>query len=97
MQVKRERSLESVQVVADAEGLVSRTGTALGALADRVGLTAALAEALAGLRVRRLRHDPGRVVRDLALVLADGGDCLADLRALRDQDGPPPLSWTRRR
>jgi len=87
MQVKRERSLESVQVVADAEGLASRTGTALvGALADRVGLAAALAEALAGLRVRRSRHDPGRVVRDLALVLADGGDCLADLRALRDQE-----------
>lgn len=87
MQVKRVRSLESVQVVADAEGLASRAGTALvGALADRVGLTAALQEALAGLRERRSRHDPGRVVRDLALVLADGGDCLADLRALRDQE-----------
>jgi hypothetical protein len=86
MQVKRERSLESVQVVADAEGLTSRAGTALVAsLADRVGLTAALQEALAGLRERRSRHDPGRVLRDLALMLADGGDCLADLRALRDQ------------
>jgi Transposase DDE domain group 1 len=29
--------------------------------------------------------DPGRVVRDLAVMLADGGDCLADLRAVRDQ------------
>src|SRR5687768_6250312 len=27
----------------------------------------------------------GRVVRDLAVMLADGGDCLADLRAVRDQ------------
>jgi len=87
MQVKRERSIESVQVVADAEGLTSRAGTALvAALADRVGLTAALSEALAGLRERRSRHDPGRVLRDLALTLADGGDCLADLRALRDQE-----------
>lgn len=87
MQVKRERSIESVQVVADGEGLTSRAGTALVAsLADRVGLTAALAEALAGLRERRSRHDPGRVLRDLALMLADGGDCLADLRALRDQE-----------
>ena len=87
MQVKRERSIESVLVVADAEGLTSRAGTALvAALADRVGLTAALSEALAGLRERRSRHDPGRVVRDLALMLADGGDCLADLRALRDQE-----------
>ena len=87
MQVKRERSIESVQVVADADGLTSRAGTALVAtLADRVGLTDDLGEALAGMRERRSRHDPGRVVRDLALMLADGGDCLADLRALRDQE-----------
>ena len=59
MQVKRERSIESVQVVADTEGLTSRAGTALvAALADRVGLTAALSEALAGVRERRSRHDP---------------------------------------
>jgi hypothetical protein len=79
-------SLGSVEVVADAEGLSSRAGTALvAAVADRVGLTAALSEALRGLRERRSRHDPGRVLRDLALALADGGDCLADLAALRDQ------------
>jgi hypothetical protein len=79
-------SLGSVEVVADAEGLTSRAGTALvAAVADRIGLTAALSEALVGLRERRPRHDPGRVVRDLALALADGGDCLADLGVLRDQ------------
>src|SRR3954447_20659273 len=27
----------------------------------------------------------GRVIRDLAVMLADGGDCLSDLRAVRDQ------------
>jgi hypothetical protein len=87
MQVKLERSIKSVQVVADAEGLTSRAGTALvEALADRVGLMDGLAKALAGLRERRSRHDPGRVARDLALSLADGGDCLADLRCLRDQE-----------
>jgi hypothetical protein len=41
---------------------------------------------LAGLKARRSGHDPGRVVRDLAVMLADGGDCLADLGAVRDQD-----------
>ena len=87
MRVQPKRTIESVQVVADAEGLTSRAGTALvAALADRVGLTAAFCEALAGLRERRARHEPGRIVRDLALTLADGGDCLADLRALRDQE-----------
>jgi len=86
MPVKASSSIERLQVVADAVGLTSRAGTALVAgVADRVGLTAGLSEALAGVRGRRSRHDPGRVVRDLALTLADGGDCLADLRALRDQ------------
>jgi len=40
---------------------------------------------MGGVRKRRSRHDPGRTLRDLAVLLADGGDCLADLRALRDQ------------
>jgi hypothetical protein len=66
--------------------LVSHAGVALLAeAADRLGLTGALSRALAGMRGRRGRHDPGRVVRDLAVMLADGGDCLADLRAVRDQ------------
>ena len=87
MRVMRESPIESVEVVADAVGLTSRAGTALVAgVADRVGLTAAFSVALADVCERRPRHDPGRVVRDLALALADGGDCLADLRALRDQE-----------
>jgi hypothetical protein len=65
---------------------VSHAGAALVAeAADRLGLTAALSGGLAAMRERRARHDPGRVVRDLAVMLADGGDCLADLRAVRDQ------------
>jgi len=65
---------------------VSHAGAALVAeAADQLGLTQALSRALAGVRQRRSKHDPGRVVRDLAVMLADGGDCLADLRAVRDQ------------
>lgn len=87
MPVKASSSFERLQVVADAEGVTSRAGTALVAgVADRVGLTAGLSDALVGLRVRRSRHDRGRVLRDLALTLADGGDRLADLRSLRDQE-----------
>jgi hypothetical protein len=73
-------------VLADATGLVSHAGSALlCGLADRLGLTAGLAGALADTRVRRSAHNPGRVLRDLAVMLADGGDCLSDLGALRDQ------------
>jgi hypothetical protein len=66
--------------------VVSHAGAALLAeAADRLGLTGALSGGLAGMRQRRGGHDPGRVVRDLAVMLADGGDCLSDLRAVRDQ------------
>jgi hypothetical protein len=66
--------------------LVSHAGSALLAgVADKTRLTRALSRELWGLRRRRGGHDPGRVIRDLAVMLADGGDCLADLQAIRDQ------------
>jgi hypothetical protein len=40
---------------------------------------------MASTRERRSAHDPGVVLRDLAVMLAYGGDCLADMGALRDQ------------
>src|SRR5829696_1635491 len=77
----------TVDVAPDGAGLVSHAGAALLAeVADRTGLTRELSRSLAGLRERRRRHDPGRVIRDLAVMLADGGDCLSDLRAVRDQE-----------
>jgi hypothetical protein len=76
----------TVEVTPDGEGLVSHAGSALLAgVADRTGLTRALLIGLGGLRQRRGRHDPGRVIADLAVMLADGGDCLADLASMRDQ------------
>jgi hypothetical protein len=38
------------------------------------------------LKARRRGHDPGRVIRDLAVMLADGGECVSDLGAVRDQE-----------
>ena len=86
MKVMRDGRRFTVEVTADGAGLVSHAGSGLLAgVADRVGLTAALSDELSGLRERDAGHDPGRVIRDLAMMLADGGDCLADLRAVRDQ------------
>ena len=87
MRVQRDGRQVTVTVAADGdENTVSHAGAALLAeTADRLGLTAALSAGLGGLRQRRGGHDPGRVVRDLAVMLADGGDALCDLRALRDQ------------
>jgi Transposase DDE domain group 1 len=87
LKVQRDGRSFTVEVTADGEGLVSHAGAALLAeAADRLGLTHALSAGLARVRERRGRHDPGQVVRDLAVMLADGGDCLADLRAVRDQE-----------
>ena len=58
----------------------------LGRVAARVGLTSALSLGLAGLKQRRRGHDPGVVIRDLAVMLADGGECVSDLGATREQD-----------
>ena len=87
MKVMRDGRPVTVEVTADGPGLVSHAGTALlGQVADKLGLTSALSVRLAGLKQRRRGHDPGRVVRDLAVMLADGGECVSDLGATRDQD-----------
>jgi Transposase DDE domain group 1 len=49
------------------------------------GLDRALSQALSPWRKPSAVHDPGKIVTDLALALAVGGDCLADIAVLRDQ------------
>jgi hypothetical protein len=68
--------------------VVSQAGTVL--LTDTVaavGLDAALSTALRRWRPRLAVHDPAKVLLDLALGLAIGGDCLADVALLRAQPG----------
>jgi len=86
LKVQREGRSFTVEVSADGEGLVSHAGSALlTQVAEKTGLTKALSEGLAPVRERRSAHDPGRVIGDLAVMLADGGEALCDLRAVRDQ------------
>lgn len=75
MRVTRDGRRFTVDVRADGdEQIVSHAGVALLAeITDRLGLTGALSDVLDALRERRCRHDPGRVIRDLAVALADGG------------------------
>lgn len=49
------------------------------------GLGADLSKALSRWRKPLAVHDPAKVVCDLALTLALGGDCLADIAVLRAQ------------
>jgi hypothetical protein len=87
LKVMRDGRPVTVEVASDGAGLVSRAGSALLAqVADKLDLTKALSLRLAVLKQRRRGHDPGRVIRDLAVMLADGGECVSDLGAVRDQE-----------
>jgi hypothetical protein len=82
LRVQATNSPGSFEVTTDGAGVVGHAGAALlGELADRLGLTRALGWRDSGGR----RHQDAAVLRDLAVMLADGGDCLSDLAALRDQ------------
>jgi Transposase DDE domain group 1 len=82
LRVQATKSPGSFEVTTDGTGVVGHAGAALlGELADRLGLTRALGWRDPGGR----RHREAAVLRDLAVMLADGGDCLSDLAALRDQ------------
>jgi hypothetical protein len=73
------------EVTADARGLTGRAGLGLVAeTAKAIGLTRALSEAVAGVRSWVL-HDPGKVLRDVALTLADGGDALRHMAVIDNQ------------
>jgi len=98
--VKATRTRPKIVVTGDGRGVVNHAGARLLAdLADATGLTSAFSSALAGLRQRQGGHDPGRIAVDVAVMLADGGETIADLAVLRDQTalfGPvasDPTAW----
>jgi Transposase DDE domain group 1 len=81
--VQATNSPSRFEVTTDGTGVVGHAGAALlRELADRLGLTKALGWHGPG---GRRRHPDAAVLRELAVMLADGGDCLSDLAALRDQ------------
>jgi len=68
------------------ESLISSSGALLIREAIRVaGLDRRLSAAMSPWRPNRAVHDPGKVLLDLATAVALGGDCLADLAAVRAQ------------
>lgn len=75
-----------ITATADGEGVVSHAGSRLLAdVADRTTLTAELSDALAELRKPRARHDPGRILVDMAVAVADGATTISDVAVLADQ------------
>jgi hypothetical protein len=86
--VKRNGRLRRVKVTADGGGVVSRAGAAL---VRELTVDTGLADGWSDVLLDTYKafpavHEPGRVLADLAVVIADGGDALAHLATLRDQD-----------
>ena len=89
MQVNATPSLSHMEVVCDMPGLTSRAGSALlTGLAGPIGLPDGLVRGLS-VRSRKVRHEPGRAARELAVMLADGGDCLSDQGVCPSVRSPP--------
>ncbi|WP_395298412.1 IS1380 family transposase [Kitasatospora hibisci] len=81
---KRSGSYPLVRVRGGGGGAVSQAGAVLLVeTARRIGLDAALSVALEPWRKPRAVHDPGKILLDLALAVALGGDCLSDMAVLR--------------
>jgi hypothetical protein len=75
-----------IMVSGDGTGIVSQAGGLLLAQALRAtGLDSGLDAALEGWRPARAVHVPGKIITDLAVAVALGGDCLADVAMLRAQ------------
>jgi hypothetical protein len=87
LKVHDSRSVRRAKVIPDGKNLVSHAGAALLAeLADRAGLTEAMSAAMAECGINWHTHDPGVVLTHLAVAIADGADCLADIAALKEQE-----------
>ena len=75
-----------ITVSADGTGIVSQAGGLLLTRTLRAtGLDHGLSAALERWRPARAVHSPGKIITDLAVTLALGGDCLADVAMLRAQ------------
>ena len=85
---KPNRFYPRVHVDAAGTGVVSSAGGMLVTEAVRAsGLDAAMSAGLTPWRRPTAVHHPGKILTDLAVTLAVGGDCLADIARLRAQPG----------
>ncbi|WAL75576.1 IS1380 family transposase [Kitasatospora sp. YST-16] len=85
---KRIGSYPRVRVSDGGGGVVSQVGgVLLVETARKTGLADALSVTLAPWRKPRAVHDPGKILLDLALTVALGGDCLTDVAMLRSEPG----------
>ncbi len=75
-----------LSVITGNESLISTAGASpLSQTAQVSGLDQAISEGLRQWRPARSVHDPAKIMTDLAITVALGGDCAADIAVLRAQ------------
>lgn len=80
-------STSRVCVESGGTGVAAHVGLhALGSFADRIGLGASLSKRIEPTGERQPLHDRGKVLVQMALVLAGGGESCSDIEHLRVQD-----------
>lgn len=100
MSVNGNAPVRKVEVTGLGTGVTNQSGTQLlGRIAGRLGIASGLSKVMAGTVVRSSGHDRGRLLTQVAMTLAAGGRCLADLKTLRNQPGlfgtvaSDPTAW----
>lgn len=98
--MKRSKRSGRVKVSADGTGVVSHAGVGmLRELACDTGLVEGVTAALANTYAGPWQHAPGQVFADLAVAIADGGDCVSHIEVFGDRHqvcGPVasmPTTW----
>jgi hypothetical protein len=82
----KSNSTRSVKVESGGEGVVAHVGLhALGQLADKLQLGSLLSSRIAWTGERAPGHDRGKVLTQMALMLAGGGESCRDIEHLRSQ------------
>ena len=97
--MKRTSWSAGLSVSGDGVGVVAHAGSVgLRLLAERTGLRSELAKAMSRANFVP-GHDRGQVLTDVAVMLADGGEAIADIDVLRHQGSvlgsvaSPPTVW----
>jgi DDE family transposase len=98
--VKRSKRSKRVTISADGRGVVSHAGVGmLRELAHDTGLVEGVSAVLADTYAGPWVHAPGQVFADLAVAIADGGDCVSHIEVFGDRHlvcGPVasmPTTW----
>lgn len=100
LKVKRIAGTRRMKVSADGQGVVSHAGVGmLGELAERTGLVAGLSKPLLSSYKAPPTHQPGQVLTDLAVAVADGAINISGIQTLTHRQevfGPVasmPTAW----